>query len=46
MQTNTSGHETPLNWREDNLRKLIQKNTVVKKRRDKIKKSRMRYIKF
>ena len=46
MQTDTSDYESPLNWKEDYLRKLIQKNTVVKKRRDNIRKSRMRYIKF
>ena len=46
MQTNTSEHETPFNWREDYLRKLIEKNAVVKKRRDKIQKSKMRYTKF
>ena len=46
MQTDTSDYESPLRWKEDYLRKLIQKNAEVKKRRDAIKKSRVRYIKF
>ena len=43
---NSTDYDIPWNRNSDYIRELIRKNEVVKKRRNKIKKSKMQYLKL
>lgn len=42
----TSDYEFPWEWTNDYIREKIRKNEVLKKRRDRIQKSRLRHLKL